>query len=99
MAVSDLIEIVDDEGGIEEEAHHLLRLMRSDELPQCRSLQASASAPVTISSSRMSLRTKVAFFIPAPFGTLCQNTLLFFGETNRENGRHSMPFLSQALLC
>ena len=72
LAVGNLVEIVDDEGGIQEEAHHLLRLIRSDESPQFRSLQASASAPVTISSSRINLRTKVAFFIPARFGRLAR---------------------------
>ena len=46
--------------------------IRSRSSPPCRLAHASKSAPVTISSSRINFRTKVAFFIPARFDRLAR---------------------------
>ena len=46
--------------------------IRSRLSPACRLAHASKSAPVTISSSRINFRTKVAFFIPARFDRLAR---------------------------
>ena len=61
----DLVKQIDHERGIEQTAFHGRGDMRSRRSPACRSAHARRSAPVAISSSRINLRTNVAFFIPA----------------------------------
>ena len=62
-----LVEEVDDKRGVEQATLHLRSEIRSRSSPACRPAHESKSAPVTISSSRINFRTKVAFFIPARF--------------------------------
>ena len=64
IVVGDFLEQIDDKGGIEEISRHPRRI-RKRASPMRFTASASTSAAVSKGCSRMSLRTKLACFIPA----------------------------------
>ena len=64
IVVGDFLEQIDDKGGIEEIPRHSRRI-RKRASPMRLAASASTSAAVSKGCPRMSLRTKLAFFIPA----------------------------------